>query len=122
MAAPNLASIPEFLVFPTGSPDFAWRIMARETGRIIARFRHLDHALDRAEELNIRAMFPELPEPQFAERHIFNAPAKLLGTCQGWYDSALDPANSVGCDNYASITDLETGCSFCVSCWKEYNQ
>lgn len=119
MAATNLPVNPSFLVFPTGSAEFAWRIVALATGRTIARYKHLDHAVERAKLLNFPPP-PVLPEPQFAERPILWTRGFDLGTCQHWYDTAYDPANPAGCDRSAMVTDLETGCGFCVEHWKEF--
>lgn len=120
MATSTLPKTAEFLVFPTGSSSFAWRVIATESGRTVSRHQRLDNAVKKAELLNFRALTPVMPEPQFAERPIFWTRRIDLGSCQHWYDTAYDPANPAGCDRSAMITDLETGCGFCVEHWKEF--
>ena len=117
MATSTVSKSPAFLVFPTGSSSFAWRIIATETGRTISRHQRLDNAIRKAELLNIRDTFPVLPEPQYAERRVL---AHDLPYCQMWYPVG-DPGAADQCDNTGLIGDLETGLHMCVSCFKEYN-
>lgn len=117
MASPNLANSPAFLVFPTGSSEFAWRIVALATGRTISRFKDLGNAVRKAEVLNLRAMFPVLPEAQYGQVSRW-VKSGVRGSCQNWF-AASDSAIGEQCDNTASISDLDTGMHLCVSCWKE---
>jgi len=61
-----------------------------------------------------------MPAPQYAERHTPWTRGIELGTCQHWFQSAL--GFEEGCENAAMVTDLETGCSFCVEHWQEVDQ
>ena len=49
-----------FLVFPTGSAHFPWKIVSVETARTVSRHKDLDSAVMKAEVLNIKALFPKL--------------------------------------------------------------
>ena len=46
--------------------------------------------------------------------------AAPLPSCQHWYDTSFDPGTEIGCDRRGMVTDLETGCSFCVEHYKEF--
>ena len=121
MASPHTTTQPPFLVFPTLSSEYLWRVIAVETGRTISRHRNLALAYKKAEELNLRSSSasPAMPDRVFAQGEDFLA-SDLRGTCQSWYDNgASDPANGYECNRPASITDLETACSFCVRCYRE---
>ena len=121
MASAHTTTHPAFLVFPNLSPEYLWRVIATETGRTISRHRNLALAYKKAEELNrlSASLSSPMPDPVFAEYETFLA-TDLRGTCQSWYDNgASDPANGYECSRPASITDLETGCSFCVRCYRE---
>ena len=74
------------------------------------------HTTSRPPFLVFAALAPLMPEPIYAERIPLDAHA-ALGTCNLWYDYADGNANE--CDRPAAITDLETGCGFCVKHWKE---
>ena len=116
MASPNLANSPEFLVFPTGASEFAWRIVATATGRTLSRFKHLDKAVQKAELLNIRAMFPVVPEPEYGQVPNW-VRSDVRGSCDVWLASR-DSGIGDPCPNTASITDLDSGLQVCVRCWK----
>lgn len=116
MAATNLPVNPSFLVFPTGSAEFAWRIVALATGRTIARYKHLENAVERAKLLNFPPP-PVLPEPQFGGVSNW-VKSDVRGSCQTWFASA-DSAYGEQCDNSASMSDLDSGLALCVTCWRE---
>jgi hypothetical protein len=124
VASPHTTSQPAFLVFPNLSPEYTWRVIAVETGRTIARFKHLPNAYHKAEELNARSHrrpTPDspMPDPVFATREDFLL-SDVRGTCQSWYDfSSSDPGNGYECNRPASVTDVETGTSHCVRCYRE---
>ena len=54
----------------------------------------------------------EVPLPRYAAYETFFS-LDLRGTCQNWYDQAFP------CGRPASITEIDTSCSYCVNCWRE---
>jgi hypothetical protein len=121
VAHPNLAPSTPFLIFPTGSPSFAWRIVAIETNRTISRHRNLALAVEKAEQLNRRSLeilslVPAMPDPEYAG-YVPYAVRETLGGCNSWYEFPLGHANE--CSRPATVTDVETGCGFCPRCYRE---
>lgn len=116
MATSTVSNNPAFLVFPALSPEYLWRVVSTETNRTISRHKHLHTAVEKADQLNLRALTPAMPEPQYAERRVW---ASELPYCQMWYEIPGDAGNADQCDRRALIGDLETGLHVCVDCWKE---
>ena len=116
MAAPNLTPETPFLVFPNLSLHYPWRVIAVETGRTISRHSHLRTAVQKAEVLNIRSWTPAMPEAQYSTQTPIGMRSNL-GSCQVWYDYSGQHANE--CDRLGAITDVETGQTFCVKCWRD---
>jgi hypothetical protein len=120
MASPHTTSQPAFLVFPTLSPEYLWRVVATETNRTISRHKNLETAYEKAEQLNRRSLEslnPAMPDPVYAtfddHRWIF-----LRQHCQQELGQS-GSAETFPCYRPASISDVETSLSFCVECWKE---
>jgi hypothetical protein len=117
MASPHTTSQPAFLVFPTLSSEYTWRVIASVTGRTISRHKNLALAYQKAEQLNQRASVPAMPDPAYAtfddHRWIF-----LRQHCQQELGQS-GSAETFPCYRPASISDVETSLSFCVECWKE---
>lgn len=116
MATSTVSNNPAFLVFPTLSPEYLWRVVATETNRTISRHKRLDTAVRKAEELNVRAFAPAMPEPQYAERRVYSTE---LPYCQMMFPASSDPGATDQCWDRATIGDLETGCHFCATCFQE---
>lgn len=114
MATQSLNRHLPFVVFPTLSPEYTWKIVAVESNRTISRHKLLENAVEKAERLNVVAL--AMPEPQFAERIPLSV-RSTLGTCNRWYEWPQGHANE--CSRPAAVTDLETGQSYCVKCYVE---
>jgi len=56
-----------------------------------------------------------MPAPRYSKRESYLA-QHLRGACQLWYDYADGHPNF--CERPASISDSETGMSFCTKCWR----
>lgn len=104
-----------FLIQGTGLAKFPWKITAAQTHQTFSRHKSLKDALRTAECMNLERM--AMPEPEHAERENFLA-LGIRGSCQSWFDYPSDPANGYECDRPASISDTETGQSFCLKCWQ----
>jgi hypothetical protein len=117
MASPHTTSQPAFLVFPTLSSEYLWRVVATETNRTISRHKNLALAYQKAEQLNQRASVPAMAPAVYAtfddHRWIF-----LRQHCQQELGQS-GTAETFPCYRPASISDVETSLSFCVECWKE---
>ena len=114
MATSSVRKSLPFLIFATGLLEFPWKIAAVQTDQTISRHRSLKDAVLKAQLLNLERM--ALPQAEYAEREDFLA-LDVRGSCQSWFDYPSDPANGYECDRPASISDPETGCSYCLKCW-----
>lgn len=117
MATSTVSKNPLFLVFPALSPEYLWRVVATETNRTVSRHKHLHTAVEKAEQLNLRAMEPPaLPEPQYAQGRVYSTE---LPYCQMFFPTPGDSGATDQCWHRATIGDLETGCHFCAACFQE---
>lgn len=120
MATSTVPKSLPFLVFPTLSPEYVWKVVATETGRTVSRHRLLEIAVRKAEQLNVRAItaeMPILPEPVYALRESYQEKDER-GSCQLWYEFGSDRADMQPCDGIGSITDPDSGYTYCLDCWK----
>lgn len=60
-SAHSTRSLP-FLIFPTLSSQYSWKIISIETGRTISRHKNLELAVEKAEALNTRAFETQITE------------------------------------------------------------
>ena len=112
MATQSVPNSKPFLIFPTLSREYVWRIAASETNRTISRHKNLGLAIAKAERLNSIAL---MPAPQFAEGETY-LDRDTRGGCQLWFDYSDGDARE--CERPASISDSDSGQSFCTSCWR----
>jgi hypothetical protein len=104
-----------FLVFATGLASVPWKITAVESDQTLSTHKSLKTALTKAECLNLVRM--AMPEAVYAERETSRARA-VRGSCQLWYDTAWAEADSRQCDGIGSVSDIETGMTWCLRCWR----
>jgi len=102
MAAPILIKNPAFLVFPTLTPVFTWRVVATETNRTISRHKNLELAISRAIRLNQQAAKPVLLQCQY------EYPESRWGACDG-----------MPCGEEATVYDQESEMEFCLAHFEE---
>jgi hypothetical protein len=84
-------TVTPFLVFPTLTPVYTWRVVAQATNRTISRHQNLALAIQKAETLNRRA-----------------DPEKELCLC------CADL-----CRAQATVMEIETGQEFCLAHFRE---
>jgi hypothetical protein len=89
-----------FLVLPTTIEVFSWRVVDTATNQIISWHRNLRVALDKAERLNAEAGATALPRE-------VGKKARRCGYEDGRYRCP--------CGSPATVTDIETGCTFCAT-------
>jgi len=94
----------KFLFNPTTNEAFSWRVVETKTNQIISQHRNLRLALDKAERLSVEA-----------------AAAAPLGRVReevprcGYQDEGYP----YPCSAPATVTDIETGCTFCATHFRE---
>jgi len=93
-----------FLVLPTTDEVFSWRVVETKTNQIISQHKNLRLALDKAERLNVEAA-ATTPERESREE----------GSRCGYADDRYP----YPCGARATVTDMETGCTFCESHFRE---
>lgn len=69
---------PEFLVFPTHTPVYTWRVVAVNTNRTVSRHRILACALRKAEWLNQKR------GEKLLAQCAYESPETSWGACDGW--------------------------------------
>ncbi len=95
MAAQNLTS---FLIFPTLSREYVWKIVATESKRTISRHKLLENAVQKAERLNFQAFLAEMPR---------------VTTCEAYISSQY----GAECQELAVVSDIESEREFCLDCF-----
>ena len=95
----------------TGLAEFPW--VVTENNQTLFRHKLLKTALREAEVLNLLRMV--MPEPQYAESIPLNV-RSILKSCQLWYDYSGGSENE--CNQPGAISDIETGQTLCVGCWR----
>jgi hypothetical protein len=115
MASQSVEHRLPFLVFPSLSPEYLWKVVATESNRTISRHKLLENALEKAERLNVLRL--ALPEPQFIA-HEDKSMLFLRGRCQELIARPYS-ADSDWCDRPAVVSDAATSQVLCVECAKE---
>src|SRR5436189_6463753 len=111
MASQSVEHLP-FLVFPSLSAEYLWKVVATESNRTISRHKLLENAVEKAERLNVQVL--SMPAPQYAERATF-LHAKERGSCDSWFASS-DSDIGEACYSTASVGDLDSGTDKCLRC------
>ncbi len=93
----------KFLVHPTTTEFSSWHVVETKTDEINSRPRNLRLALDKAERLNVEAATALLYEIR-----------EEFPRC-GYQDDCYQHP----CGAPATVTDIETGCTFCASHFRE---
>src|SRR5215469_14894730 len=94
----------KFLVHPATNEVFSWRVVETKTNHIVFQHKNLRLALDKAERLNVEAAAAALLRKEREE----------VPRC-GYQDDRYE----LPCAAPATVTDIETGCTFCPTHFRE---